>query len=723
MKKFLVIFGMIICLCLSGCQLNKSDINDASKNSFNETEISIPKEVSVIIDIVVDKDENIKLISINESNDQVEMWEYVAENKKWASKYNLMQILNIVSSEQLETVSISRNGKVVCGIRNENGEREFIFINEKSEAKKLEQLSSLSEGELISNISYNSDDVLMAYNLPMGVSIVDEETDEIKQQYLKNKSAMVFAADQYENKLSIITSDGASTFDTDTQQEIDVDKNVQNFMSDLKEIRKNKNISCENISYKEFEGEECLYGISEAGIYRYQEGKPGVRLVNGNQTSIGNQNQFLAKVIVANDNKFYALMLDDNGSKLYKYEESGQKKETVSVFSIENSDVLQEAIATFNREHEDVAIELEVGVDGENDLTSSDIIRKLNTEILSDNGPDIILTDGMVLENYLDGDNFMDLSDLVDEIDKSEGVLENIANTYENEGKIYAIPTRFAIMAVSGSEKVVEKSANIEEMIAALEAEKGDIPTLSAWGIGHMATILYRSDLGLKYLKNSDLQKEEISGFYDTWERIYNLCDMTETVEGGKAIDKSFVDLEIYPTSYYEINDIVEKKQLAAIDYISTVDDYAEYASVSKEKVMFTAINKSQGNIYYPFSTIAVNNNTQKSEICKEFVKFFLSSEVQGKVRYGGIPVNLAAIDELKSQIIEDRKLSEKHIMSDQEWNNFDELLESLNMASEYDVTVMEIVLSNGEAFLRNEKTKDEAVDIVMKKLSIYQSE
>ena len=44
---------------------------------------------------------------------------------------------------------------------------------------------------------------------------------------------------------------------------------------------------------------------------------------------------------------------------------------------------------------------LEIGTSGEDSVTVSDALRTLNTDIMAGKGPDILILDGMPVENYI----------------------------------------------------------------------------------------------------------------------------------------------------------------------------------------------------------------------------------------------------------------------------------------------------------------------------------
>ena len=86
---------------------------------------------------------------------------------------------------------------------------------------------------------------------------------------------------------------------------------------------------------------------------------------------------------------------------------------------------------------------LEIGMSGEDSVTVSDALRTLNTDIMAGKGPDILILDGMPVENYIQKGLLEDITDTVESADQEDGLFENIMKTYERDDKIYAVPLGF----------------------------------------------------------------------------------------------------------------------------------------------------------------------------------------------------------------------------------------------------------------------------------------
>lgn len=99
---------------------------------------------------------------------------------------------------------------------------------------------------------------------------------------------------------------------------------------------------------------------------------------------------------------------------------------------------------------------IEVGISEEDGKTVSDAIRSLNTEIMAGNGPDIILMDGLLIEDYIEKSVLEDLSDVVKGVKTNgEKFFENVLSSYEKGENLYAVPSRFSVPIIIGKEGAV----------------------------------------------------------------------------------------------------------------------------------------------------------------------------------------------------------------------------------------------------------------------------
>lgn len=91
------------------------------------------------------------------------------------------------------------------------------------------------------------------------------------------------------------------------------------------------------------------------------------------------------------------------------------KNTVLKIYSLKENSMIRSSLAFFRREHTDISINYTVGYTGEDGFSVSDAIRKLNTEIMADEGPDIIVLDNLPVEEYISKGVLEPVTDIVNE--------------------------------------------------------------------------------------------------------------------------------------------------------------------------------------------------------------------------------------------------------------------------------------------------------------------
>ena len=135
------------------------------------------------------------------------------------------------------------------------------------------------------------------------------------------------------------------------------------------------------------------------------------------------------------------------GKPMEKQNEQTKKEDAVlRLYTLKENENLWQSAKLFMEKYPKYPVVIEVGISEEDGKTVSDAIRSLNTEIMAGNGPDIILMDGLPIEDYIEKGGLEDLSDMVESVkENGEEFFENVLSSYEKGEKVYAIPSRFSV--------------------------------------------------------------------------------------------------------------------------------------------------------------------------------------------------------------------------------------------------------------------------------------
>lgn len=126
------------------------------------------------------------------------------------------------------------------------------------------------------------------------------------------------------------------------------------------------------------------------------------------------------------------------------------------LYTLKENENLWQSAKLFMEKYPKYPVVIEVGISEEDGKTVSDAIRSLNTEIMAGNGPDIILMDGLLIEDYIEKSVLEDLSDVVKGVKTNgEKFFENVLSSYEKGENLYAVPSRFSVPIIIGKEGAV----------------------------------------------------------------------------------------------------------------------------------------------------------------------------------------------------------------------------------------------------------------------------
>ncbi len=196
----------------------------------------------------------------------------------------------------------------------------------------------------------------------------------------------------------------------------------------------------------------------------------------------------------------------------------------------------------------DTEIVYETGEGAEGSITTADRIRALNARLLSGDGPDILLMDGLSSDSYISKGILADLSPMLGEL--KEKLTTNILSNYIEDGQIYMLPARFTVPMILTVEQDKEKYSTLKALVEYSEAEGGVmIPSYLYSNVFEMLFYNYPPEL---ILEDNTVNREGILEFL---EQLKRLCKSEEAVESGKWPATYLGGLN--PSMYFamEIND------------------------------------------------------------------------------------------------------------------------------------------------------------------------
>ena len=493
-----------------------------------------------------------------------------------------------------------------------------------------------------------------------------------------------------------------------------------------------------------------LFFTTHDGLYSYVPGGSVTEeLVSWARTSLGDPT-FLPKALTgAEDGSFYVLGNQNGESTLHHYVYDQNAPTTpdteLRIYSLFEDEDLRQMISQFQVSHPEVAVDLEVGVTGENGITIEDAIRMLNTEILAGSGPDLIRLDGFHLESYLEEDILADLSGVLGQADP---LLEQVTNCYAQDGKVCAVPTTFALPAMYGAEKYVSQIHDLDSLVAAAKQAREANPDFERIVNGMHPIIMaeqYYDSCSAAWVKtDGTLDAEKLTQFYSAMKELYALdeafrqkysewmAEVTEEINSGVTTTDGFARL-FGACSIFGGTTYLPFGTLNGMNMWSwALAGEEEFLSDGYTTALFSG---QASNVFLPRRIMGILTAAAHPQAAETFLTFMLSDAVQAKDLTTGFPVNETTFER---EIVEDRTTDSTFGSSDadgnrisysarwpdaQERQELKQWVSKLTTPALTDRTIRSKVMDQMVDCCNGVITPEQAADAALRSLNLYLSE
>lgn len=400
-----------------------------------------------------------------------------------------------------------------------------------------------------------------------------------------------------------------------------------------------------------------LFFTTHDGLYSYAPGGSVTEeLVSGGRSSLGDPTFFPKALTGAEDGSFYVLGQGAEAA-LYHYvydpEAPTQPSIQLRLYSLYEDENLRQMVSQYQKSHPEVAIDLEIGLTGEDGVTVADALRTLNTEILAGSGPDLICLDGFNIDTYLEKGILADLSGV---LNQAGPLLEQVTNCYAQDGKVCAVPTTFAIPAMYGAEKYVSQIHDLDSLVAAAKQAKEENPDreriVNAMYPITMADLYYDSCSAAWVNPDGTLDAEKLAAFYAAMKELYALDESFRqaNAEWMAEFAEEFENGEYYfaPGDYTGLGGVFYIYGDICYLPTGTLDGMYAWSSnvLAGEKDYLSVgyrtipLSGQASNVFLPRRIMGILTTATHPQAAETFLTFMLSDEVQAKDLTTGFPVN-----------------------------------------------------------------------------------
>ena len=403
------------------------------------------------------------------------------------------------------------------------------------------------------------------------------------------------------------------------------------------------------------------------------------------------------------------------------------KNTVLKIYSLKENSMIRSSLAFFRREHTDISINYTVGYTGEDGFSVSDAIRKLNTEIMADEGPDIIVLDNLPVEEYISKGVLEPVTDIVNE--KKDEIFFNMIEGYNKESEIFCVPTTFRIPVIIGNSEVVSAESSkavIDQM------EQQESPVLTRQDFPYAAMYMFvTSDM----VEKDGMNEEKLTAYYNDLLRLKEMGNVTDKIVGESDYSMNQT-VDIFPYGESDVpSDIYFGEAKAGVGQIAYADSYIKLNSARKQAdIQFDYLNKSGGNYYIPTEVLGINSRSSYKDAAKEFLSLYLTEEVQNTNTMGfsinrNSMRNSAAVTDSPQYYstiyknLEDTSGLDLYTLSTDEFNELLQFVELADTPVRVDAVVTETVMGQADKILYEGLDVQTAVKTVCDKINLYLKE
>lgn len=497
--------------------------------------------------------------------------------------------------------------------------------------------------------------------------------------------------------------------------------------------------------------ENAVYVACSEGVYRHViNGNVMEQLVSGELTNLGSPSNRATSFKVKEDGSF--LIGYDSGeldSYSYNADVPSVPSNQIRIYSLHENKTIQQAIVNYRKNNPDVFIKLEIGVTGEDAVTSTDAIQKLNTSVLAGDGPDLIVLDGLPMDSYVEKGVLYDLSEVMKEVEQSDTYFTNVTHAYQTENGLYGVPMKFQIPIIIGNEKEITIADSLEKLSLMIQDMRaGDNKTATIMGGYTPKEVLEHLEMGCSaawLTKEGKMDEVKLNEYLTYAKAIYESEledlseDMISTQIGYRKEISEMLNgqmsklLSITP----QLSRMMFGDQQIVVGYVDGINDYQMLLATLKQdtSISYQRFNLQSGYNFIPKGIMGVNSASKDMDTTLDFYKSLYSEKLQEADVREGFPVNKTVF----ANLAKGKDITESYIGSsdrngreisyhltiptDEEMKRLLELAEGLTTPSLMDNTIKDTVQTFGEKVLSGEISLDEGVKAIIQKVDLYLQE
>ncbi len=513
---------------------------------------------------------------------------------------------------------------------------------------------------------------------------------------------------------------------------------------------------------------KSVYLMLSDGIYRYTLGSNLLEyVVSDTHTQFQNQDTMMVDFNVESDTVFHTLVMLDSGTAVNRYaygEEpattemaasSGSadsisvERETVenlkgeiTIYMLRPADYMDSVVQAYQSVRPNVTVNMEVGIDEDSNTTVDEAVNKLNTELLSGTGPDVIVLDGLNVNTYSKNGMLADISDIYSKISADNpSCAQKIIGAYKTGKSVYAIPSRFYAAGLLGYEKDIQKITSLDALAEYVSDNEPAIDNaLSIFTKEELYASVYPA-YSAKILSadnqySAEAMQEFLTGYKKVWQAL-----MEQTSED--ELQQNEENTEHFPYYEWEMRSVEglwvpeATKQKVAFSVITRPLRTVELAAIMERNQDYVLDGGSMGvsNTFVPKYVVGLSSKSDAADLAKDFIKemFTVAEQTGSEMDYPqGLPVNLDAYayycetlppDTLLGGVVDGVNTSYHFEVAPEYRNRFKEYFMTMENPANMNEMIEEMIFEKLDAYLNDEISIEDYMDGINSKMNLYLSE
>ncbi len=746
----------------SGSGPERTDSGSASMGRYMETFYELPEEINRNGGMCWLSDESLALVSFGEglyrSADEGQTW--VKEETDWFPMLEGVYCLAAVVGPD-GTVAASCSGGMPEAARAafgtelpETWEGNYcVFGFPDGTVKVVDFGFSQDDGSCIKSFVFKEDGRLFAGDMQGKVYEVDLKNMSLKELFSAGRA--VGYLDFCQEILMAVGYDRLYLYDLRTNVLRSQDETVDAY---IRQVLLDGTVSYTSGGFPLAVAggleENVIYIASGDGMYRHVLwGSMMEQIIDGALSTLGDSFASIYRIKVLEDQEFLVAFSPSEGLVRYCYDASvpSMPDRELRIYSLEENQSVRQAVSSYKKEHPDLYIRYEVGLEAGGGMTREDAVKRLNTQVLAGEGPDILLLDGLPAETYMEKGMLKDIRPILEGLPEEEALFANVVDSFTDEdGAVYTMPMCIRVPLLVGDREQIAGMNDLESIAAKMENRRAEYPQGGIFGIQDPEAFLRLFGM----VSASTWQKEE--GQLDQ-EAVFNFLELSKRIyeaelEGAVPAQMETRKEEMEEMAAYGVDPLADQMEVCS-SVLQIPRGYAEMAGGYVEGIQIcldcvTSVLRTDENLDYrnlpgqvtdgflPVALVGISSRAAHPGDAEDFVQSMFASDTQKNI-YEGYPVNRTAYEEHfevfeedgdnGSMILQHPDGSEQELRlywpNEMERQKFTDCVESLKTPVLADDYLCSLVYETGVSVLEGEISVEEGTSEIVKKASIYLAE